>query len=79
MTLRIRRESVAQLARELAAARKTTVTDAIKEALKEALDSEHRKLTLAERHEALAQRTKAEAGPNAREVTKDEIDEMWGQ
>jgi antitoxin VapB len=79
MGLNIRNESVAQLARELAATSKTTVTGAIKEALEEALDRERRNLSLAERLEALAQRKKAEAGPNARELTKDEIDEMWGR
>jgi hypothetical protein len=34
---------------------------------------------LAERLAGLAAELKAEAGPNPREVTKDDIDAMWGQ
>lgn len=54
------------------------MTEAIAHALRSELKRERDKRPLEERLEELAQQLQAEAGPNAREVTKDEIDELWG-
>jgi antitoxin VapB len=55
------------------------MTEAIVQALRSELKRERDKRPLAERLEELAEQLKAEAGPNPREVTKDDIDAMWGQ
>ena len=79
MGISIRDPEVGELARALAALRRTNMTEAIAHALREELRRERDKLPLAERLKALAEELKAEAGPNGREVTKDEIDALWGQ
>ncbi len=43
------------------------------------LKREREKRPLAERLAELAARARAEAGPNPRDVTKEDIDAMWGQ
>jgi antitoxin VapB len=75
----IRDREVGELARELAKLRKTNMTEAIAHALRAELKRERDKRPLAERLAGLAAELKAEAGPNPREVTKDDIDAMWGQ
>ena len=77
--LSIRSSEVEALAGDLAQRRGTNMTEAIEHALRAELQREERKLPLAERLGALAERIRAEAGPNARDVTKEEIDDMWGQ
>jgi antitoxin VapB len=67
---------VGELARELARLRKT---EAIAHALRSELTRERDKRPLEDRLEDLANETMAMAGPNGREVTKEEIDELWGQ
>ena len=79
MGISIRDPEVSELARELAKLRKTNMTEAIGHALRSELKRERDKRPLAERLGELAERLKAEAGPDAREVTKEEIDAMWGQ
>jgi antitoxin VapB len=79
MGISIRDPEVGDLARELARLRKTNMTEAIAHALRSELKRERDKRPLAERLEELAKQLKAEAGPNPREVTKDDIDAMWGQ
>jgi len=54
------------------------MTEAIGHALRSELNRERDKRPLEERLEELAEQLQAEAGPNPREVTKDEIDELWG-
>ncbi len=78
MGISIRDPEVGELARELARLRRTNMTQAIVHALRSELKRERDKRPLEERLEELAQETAAMAGPNAREVTKDEIDELWG-
>jgi antitoxin VapB len=78
MGISIRDPEVGKLARELARMRKTNMTEAIAHALRSELKRERDKPPLAERLEALAAELKAEAGPNPREVTKEDIDAMWG-
>jgi len=79
MGIRIRRPAVGELARELARLRGTNMTEAIAHALKEEVKREREKQPLEEQLRRLAEETVAMAGPNPREVTKDEIDDLWGQ
>jgi antitoxin VapB len=79
MGISIRDPEVGELARELANLRKTNMTEAIAHALRSELKRERDKRPLRERLEGLAARARAEAGPNPREVTKEDIDAMWGQ
>ncbi len=79
MSISIRDPEVAKLARELAELRKTNMTEAIAHALRADLKRERDRQPLAERLKELSDKLKAEAGPNPREVTKEDIDEMWGQ
>jgi antitoxin VapB len=55
------------------------MTEAIIAALENELRREREKVTLPERLAKLAARARALAGPNARDVAKDEIDALWGQ
>jgi antitoxin VapB len=75
----IRDPEVGELARELARLRKTNMTEAIAHALRAEVKREREKRPLRERLAELAARARAEAGPNPREVTKEDIDAMWGQ
>jgi antitoxin VapB len=79
MGISIRDREVGELARELARLRKTNMTEAIAHALRTELERERDKRPLADRRAELAAELKAEAGPNPREVTKEDIDAMWGQ
>lgn len=79
MGISIRDPEVGELARELARLRKTNTTKAIAHALRSELKREHDKQPLAERLKRIADETVAMAGPNPREVTKEEIDDLWGQ
>ena len=78
MSISIRDREVGELARELARLRKTNMTEAIAHALRTELERERDKRPLADRLAELAAELKAEAGPNPREVTKEDIDAMWG-
>jgi antitoxin VapB len=79
MGISIRDREVGELARELARLRKTNMTEAIAHALRTELERERDKRPLADRLAELAEELKAEAGPNPRGVTKEDIDAMWGQ
>ncbi|MBV8285313.1 MAG: type II toxin-antitoxin system VapB family antitoxin [Hyphomicrobiales bacterium] len=79
MGISIRDPEVGELARELAKLRKTNMTEAIAHALRAELKRERDQRPLSERLDELAQQLKAEAGPNPKEVTKEDIDAMWGQ
>ena len=79
MGVSIRDPEVGELARELARRRKTNMTEAIAHALREELERERRRTPLVERLRRIADETVAMAGPNPRDVTKEEIDDLWGQ
>jgi antitoxin VapB len=79
MGISIRDDKVGELARELATLRKTNMTEAIAYALRTELKRERDKTPLRERLRRIADETVAMAGPNPRDVTKDEIDDLWGQ
>ena len=77
--LSIRDPRAAELAKRLAAQRKTTMTEAIIVALENELKRERETLPLADRLARLAEKARQLAGSHGREVSKDEIDEFWGQ
>ena len=79
MGISIRDPEVGELARELAKLRKTNMTEAIAHALRSELKRERDKRPLEERLEDLANETVAMARPGGHVMTKDEIDELWGQ
>ena len=79
MGISIRDPKVGELARELASLRKTNMTEAIAHALRSELKRERDKRPLRERLEELADETVAMAGPEGHIMSKDEIDDLWGQ
>ena len=79
MAISIRDPEVGELARELARLRKTNMTEAIGHALRSELKRELDKRPLEERLEELADETVAMAGSNGRVLSKEEIDDLWGQ
>jgi len=79
MGISIRDPEVGELARELARLRKTNMTEAIAHALRSELKRERDKRPLAERLEELADETLAMARPGGHVMSKDEIDDLWGQ
>ena len=77
MALHIRDDRALKLAKKLAARRGTTMTRAVVEALEGALAREQR--PLAERLAEIADDIKRLGDPKrGRPVTKQEIDELWG-
>jgi len=77
MALNIRDARAARLARQLAARRHTTMTQAVVEALEGALAREERPLR--ERVAEIAREAARLGNPaRGRAVTKQEIDELWG-
>ena len=64
---------------ELAQLRKTSMTEAIAHALRGELKRLRDQRQLAERLEELARETMAMARPGRHVMTKEEIDELWGQ
>ena len=79
MGISIRDPEVGELAREFARLRKTNMTEAITHALRSELKRERDKRPLEERLEDLANETIAMARPGGHVMTKDEIDDLWGQ
>ncbi|MES0094424.1 type II toxin-antitoxin system VapB family antitoxin [Mesorhizobium sp. M0030] len=79
MNLQIRDPRARDLARQLAEKRKISMTEAVIEALESELQRERERVPLAERRlAAISNDLKAKAGSGGRDLTKDEIDEMWG-
>lgn len=78
MNLQIRDPRARELAEKLAAKRKLSMTAAVIEALEAQLAEERRRGPLADRLDAIAKELATRAGPGGREVSKDEIDAMWG-
>lgn len=75
--LNIRNPRAHELAQELASRRRTSITDAVVGALEAELKRERAEQPLEERLIALAEKAWQKAGPNPREVTEAERDEMW--
>jgi len=78
MTLQIRDIRARQLAQRLAAKRKITMTAAVILALEGELRREAEQEPLSDRIARIAAELAADAGPNRRAMSKDEIDAMWG-
>ena len=76
--LTIRDPRAAVLAKRLAKARQTTMTQAVVTALEQELRRERDAVPLATRLGAVAKKAKAMAGPHGRVLTKDEIDDLSG-
>ena len=77
MNLQIRNPRAYELAQKVADLRNTSMTDAVIGALEaeiERLD----KHKMIERVRAISSELVSKAGPNGREMTKDEIGRMWG-
>jgi len=79
VAISIRNPEVGELARKLAELRKTNMTEAITHALRSELKRERDKRPLEDRLEDLANETMAMAKPGGHVMTKEEIDELWGQ
>lgn len=78
MNLQIRDPKAHALARELAARRKTSMTEAVIAALEAELRRESERRPLAERARTIAGELRARSKGEGRDMTKDEIDAMWG-
>lgn len=78
MNLQIRDPRARDLARQLAEKRKISMTEAVIEALESELQREREQIPLSERLAAISNDLRAKGGSGGRDLTKDEIDEMWG-
>ncbi|MDZ4842033.1 MAG: type II toxin-antitoxin system VapB family antitoxin [Hyphomicrobium aestuarii] len=77
MPLNIRDPRAAELARDLARRRGTTMTEAIITALEAEIERERVREPLAARLGAIANSLVAQARPGGRAMTRDEIDALW--
>ncbi len=78
MNLQIRDPRAHKLARQLAEKRHVSLTEAVIEALEAQLRAENTRVPLAERLKDIPGRLRAKGAGGGHEMTKDDIDEMWG-
>lgn len=78
MTLQIRDDRARQLASKLATKRGITMTEAVIQSLEAELRREADKQPLSERVARIAHVLATQAGPNRRDVSRDEIAALWG-
>lgn len=78
MNLQIRDPRAHELAQKLAEKRGVSMTEAVIDALEAQLERGADEKPLAERLAEIADRLKAQSPGGGRDMTKDEIDEMWG-
>jgi antitoxin VapB len=78
MNLQIRNPRAYELARELAKKRKVSMTDVVIRALEAELRKEEDAHSLRERVRPIIDDLKRLSKPGGRDLTKDEIDAMWG-
>lgn len=79
MNLQIRDPRVHQLARTLARARKTTMTEVVRQALEaEAARTDSGEPPLRDRLRPILDELDALSKPGGHRMTKEEIDDMWG-
>jgi antitoxin VapB len=78
--LNVRDPRAAVLAKRLGRLRGQSMTEATIYALEAAIrrEQERERTPLAERLAAIARDLRAKGGPNGRELTREEIDAMWG-
>ena len=77
-TLQIRDERARALAEKLASLRDVTMTEAVIQALEAELKREAEREPLADRLRRIAADLASQGAPGGHDLTKDEIDEMWG-
>lgn len=78
MPLQIRNPRARELARRLAERRGTSMTGAVIDALEAQWRRENQRRSLAERLNEIAADLKSQAGTGGRDMSKEEVDEMWG-
>lgn len=78
MNLQIRDPRARDLARRIARRRHISMTEAVVEALEAEYRRVSAQLPLAERLDAIADELAALAQPGGRDMTKEEVDAMWG-
>lgn len=78
MNLQIRNPRAHELARELAKRRSVSITDAVIDALETELTRTRREKPLKERLQTIVDDLWAQRQPGGRDMTKEEIDAMWG-
>lgn len=78
MTLQIRDERADRMARELANRLHTTKTDVVIRSLEEMLKVENSKLTVQDHIKRIAEEFHRRSPGNGQDLTKDEIDSLWG-
>jgi antitoxin VapB len=76
--LNVRDPRAAALAKALGRMRGQSMTEATIYALEAAIRQEKARIPLAERLALISRELLAKAGPNGREMTREEIDAMWG-
>jgi antitoxin VapB len=76
-TLNVRNPRAHELARELAARRKTGITEAVIQALEHELERERARIPLAQRLATIVDHSLAKAGPNRHPVTEADRDALW--
>lgn len=79
MNLQIRDPRARELARQLADEKQVSMTEAVIDALEAELRRQRNEKPLAERVRPIIDRLKRKAKPGGRDLTKEEIDAMWGQ
>lgn len=79
MPLNIRDPRAASLARDLAARRGSTMTEAIITALEAEIARDRQTRPLSDRLMSIAEDLQAKATSSGRHVSRDEIDAFWGQ
>ncbi len=77
MNLQIRNPRARELAEQLAEKRKVSMTEAVIDALEAEL-ARQKKAPLAERVAKIVEELHKKGKPGGRDMTKDEIDAMWG-
>lgn len=78
MNLQIRDPRAHELAKKLAMKRNITITEAVIIALDAELEKERAKTDLVDYVAQLADELRKKGRPGGRDMTKDEIDAMWG-
>lgn len=78
MNLQIRNPRAHELACELAKRRNVSITDAVIDALETELARTQENKPLKERLQTIADSLWAQRQPGGRDMTKEEIDAMWG-
>jgi antitoxin VapB len=78
MTLTLRDPKEIEMAKELASLRGVSEVDAVTAALAVALEREKEWAQRRARIAAISERALAQAGPGGHDMTKDEIDALWG-